>query len=176
MLTAIKACLLTTSFFFVSIPPLPPLPRNQRPVIDPLPDFFPLDEESSVGIELSVVKRKSRLVISSKVTELEEKKYLYKYVMTNDGEYPVAVRYSIFDQLTGTEVMLIYLEPGKSRTVTVESGKMPVYVEGAIQVWLMVKPDDEIWKEDIKKAGATVSGDFFHPVNGKIRGPFPFDK
>ena len=37
----------------------------------------------------------------------------------------------------------------------------------------MVKPDDDIWKEEIKKAGATVDGMFFHPVTGKINGPIP---
>jgi len=168
--------LVACSCMFVSIPrnpDLPPLPRPDLKI--PVPELFPLDDKREITIDLKVIDRESKLTMTFLVEEKEDKKYLYTYTVTNDGEYPVAIRYSILDQVSGAEVMLLYLEPTKSRTITVESEKMPVYAEGIAQVWLMVKPDDEQWKEDIKKAGATVSGNFFHPVTGKVKGPIPMD-
>ncbi len=165
--------LLATSLL-ISIPTKPNLSTVPKPVLPKIPDLFPVDEEIAATLTLEAGKRESKIGLNCKVEKVDEG-YVYTYIITNTSDYTLGFRWSILDKVTGTEVMMFMLEPGKSRKVTVESNKPPVYAGSQVQVWLLIKPDDKAWKEDLKKFKATVSGDFFHPVVGEIRGPIPVD-
>ena len=123
--------------FFTSIPANPPEAQAPKPEFPPgfkLPEFFPTDKEVVLTIDLKVVERPSKITIIFLVEETEEG-YLYTYKIINDGKYPVAFRYAVLDKISGTEIMMLYLEPDQSRKITLETTKMPIVAEGAVQAW-----------------------------------------
>jgi hypothetical protein len=142
-----------------------------------LPQYCPIHVEKSYEMKLNVAGVKEATLDFHYITDESDDEpglytYTYTYTVTNNNKHTVAFCCELFDKLTGAEEMMIILEPGNSREVTLESKSRGVYRTVGVEIWIMVEKDD--WKKDMKKMGAKIDGHFFYPVRGRIEVPLPF--